>query len=234
MFDAISLALRDVLSPPFRSVLWKSLALTIGLLAALWAVLERITSHIIAHETGAPFMRGLFLDFPQDANVADIGDEYMFGPAFLVAPVTSLFAGLFLDSIAEVVEETHYPDDPPGRPMPIGQSLASTLRFFGVVLLVNLIAIPLVFLLGFGFLIFLVANAYLLGREYFELAALRFNSERDAKALRRRHAGTVFAAGLAIAGFVAIPIVNLLAPLFATALMVHLQKRIAAREAAMR
>ncbi len=41
-----------------------------------------------AHETGAPFMRGLFLDFPQDPNVADIGDEYMFGPALLVAPVT--------------------------------------------------------------------------------------------------------------------------------------------------
>ncbi len=41
-----------------------------------------------AHETGAPFMRGLFLDFPKDPNVADIGDEYMFGPALLVAPVT--------------------------------------------------------------------------------------------------------------------------------------------------
>ena len=41
-----------------------------------------------AHETGAPFMRGLFLDFPDDPNVANIGDEYMFGPALLVAPVT--------------------------------------------------------------------------------------------------------------------------------------------------
>ncbi|MEO8737885.1 MAG: TIM-barrel domain-containing protein [Edaphobacter sp.] len=40
------------------------------------------------HETGAPFMRGLFMDFPGDDKVANIGDEYMFGPAFLVAPVT--------------------------------------------------------------------------------------------------------------------------------------------------
>jgi alpha-D-xyloside xylohydrolase len=40
------------------------------------------------HETGAPFMRGLFMDFPNDEKVANIGDEYMFGPAFLVAPVT--------------------------------------------------------------------------------------------------------------------------------------------------
>ncbi|HEU5341510.1 MAG TPA: glycoside hydrolase family 31 protein [Edaphobacter sp.] len=41
-----------------------------------------------AHQTGAPFMRGLFMDFPNDPNVANIGDEYMFGPALLVAPVT--------------------------------------------------------------------------------------------------------------------------------------------------
>ena len=41
-----------------------------------------------AHETGAPFMRGLFMDFGDDPNVANIGDEYMFGPALLVAPVT--------------------------------------------------------------------------------------------------------------------------------------------------
>jgi alpha-D-xyloside xylohydrolase len=40
------------------------------------------------YRTGAPFLRALFLDFPHDPKVADLGDEYMFGPAFLVAPVT--------------------------------------------------------------------------------------------------------------------------------------------------
>ncbi len=40
-------------------------------------------------ETGAPFLRALPLDFPDDAKVADLRDEYMFGPAFLVAPVTN-------------------------------------------------------------------------------------------------------------------------------------------------
>ncbi len=40
------------------------------------------------YQTGAPFMRALFMDFPKDPKVADLGDEYMFGPAFLVAPVT--------------------------------------------------------------------------------------------------------------------------------------------------
>jgi alpha-D-xyloside xylohydrolase len=40
------------------------------------------------HETGAPYMRALFMDFPDDPRVTDLRDEYMFGPAFLVAPVT--------------------------------------------------------------------------------------------------------------------------------------------------
>jgi alpha-D-xyloside xylohydrolase len=38
--------------------------------------------------TGSPSMRALFMDFPNDPKVADLRDEYMFGPAFLVAPVT--------------------------------------------------------------------------------------------------------------------------------------------------
>ena len=33
-------------------------------------------------------MRGLFMDFGNDSKVANIGDEYMFGPSLLVAPVT--------------------------------------------------------------------------------------------------------------------------------------------------
>jgi alpha-D-xyloside xylohydrolase len=40
------------------------------------------------YDTGAPFMRALFMDFPNDPKVFNIGDQYMFGPAFLVAPVT--------------------------------------------------------------------------------------------------------------------------------------------------
>jgi alpha-D-xyloside xylohydrolase len=40
------------------------------------------------YETGAPFMRALFMDFPNDPAVSNLGDEYMLGPALLVAPVT--------------------------------------------------------------------------------------------------------------------------------------------------
>jgi alpha-D-xyloside xylohydrolase len=41
-----------------------------------------------SYQTGALYMRALFMDFPADPKVTDIADEYMYGPAFLVAPVT--------------------------------------------------------------------------------------------------------------------------------------------------
>ncbi len=73
--------------------------------------------------------------------------------------------------------------------------------------------------------ILFLANAYLLGREYFELAAMRFRTPHDAKALRKANAAYVFLAGMAIAVFVAIPLVNLATPIFAMAYMVHIHKR---------
>jgi uncharacterized protein involved in cysteine biosynthesis len=96
----------------------------------------------------------------------------------------------------------------------------------GLTILVYLIALPFVFLAGAGFLIFFVATAWLLGREYFELAAMRFRPPAEAKAMRRDNAVTVFTAGLIIAAFVAIPIVNLATPLFGMAFMVHMHKRL--------
>jgi uncharacterized protein involved in cysteine biosynthesis len=55
---------------------------------------------------------------------------------------------------------------------------------------------------------------------------MRFRPPDEAKALRKRHAATVYAGGLIIAAFVSIPLVNLATPLFAMAFMVHLHKRI--------
>jgi CysZ protein len=216
MLDAAILALRDILSPPFRGVLMKSLALTLGLLVVLWLAVEWAFAHFVV--TPWPW-----LDTALDI-MTGVGLVVVLG--FLIAPVTALFAGLFLDDVAEVVERTHYPLDPPGRAQPFLAGILTAIKFLGIVLLVNAVALPFVLLLGFGFLIFLAANAYLLGREYFEAAARRFHDEPTAKRLRRENAGRAFAAGLVIALFVLVPIVNLLGPLFATAFMVHVVKRV--------
>jgi CysZ protein len=65
-----------------------------------------------------------------------------------------------------------------------------------------------------------------MGREYFQLAAMRFRPPEEAKAMRRENAALIFTAGLIIAAFVSIPIVNLATPLFGMAFMVHMHKRL--------
>ena len=110
------------------------------------------------------------------------------------------------------------------------RSLVLTLKFVGVVILGNVVALFLLLIPGVNVAAFFVVNGYLLGREFFEFAAMRFRPEAEAKALRSRNGGTVFLAGLVIAGFLAIPLLNLATPLFAAAMMVHLHKAISARD----
>ena len=85
---------------------------------------------------------------------------------------------------------------------------------------------PFLLVAGLGLVIMFLATAYLLSREYFLLAAMRFRSPDEAKAMRRARTAPVFVAGLLIALFVSIPIVNLATPLFAMAMMVHMHKRL--------
>jgi len=62
-------------------ILSKYLRLRYQLLPYIYSLAYR------SYQTGAPYMRALFMDFPNDPAVLDLKDEYMFGPAFLVAPV---------------------------------------------------------------------------------------------------------------------------------------------------
>ncbi len=216
MFSIIRQAASDVLSPPFRGVLIKSLGITVLTLVVAWFGIGWVIDNLVTLE------RGWLDDMVQIAS----GLALLVGAVFLVVPVTALVASLFLDDIAQVVEETHYPSDPAGRPLPTISALREAIGFTLVVIAVNLCALVLLLVPGINAIIFLVANGYLLGREYFELAALRFRPKSEVRAVRRAYGGRVFLAGLVIAGFVAIPIVNLLTPLFATSLMVHLNKRL--------
>jgi CysZ protein len=215
MIDAVRLALADIFSPPFRAVMWKSLGLTLALLLLIWLGLEALLAYLVDIQS-YPWMETVL------SILAGVG--LIVGLAFLVAPVSSLFAGLFTDEIAGLVERRHYPDDPPGRDVPVLESIRDAIAFTGVVIVVNLLALALLLVPGVNLVAFFVGNGYLLGREFYEAAARRFLGRAEARALRRANAGRVFLGGLAIALFLAIPILNLFTPLFATAFMAHLYK----------
>jgi CysZ protein len=208
--------MRDVLSPEFRSILWKAIGLTllvfVGLLAALWI--------------GSAAL--LVLPWPWL-------DEVIAGAAslvllvvffFLMAPVTAIFAGLFLDTAADIVEVNHYPNDPRGNPPAAWSSALMGLQFGLLVLVVNILVLPTVFF-GIGVAIMLIANAYLLGREYFTMVAMRHMTARQAAHMRKANSGRVWAAGLMPAGLALIPFLNILVPLFSTSYFVHIFKKVA-------
>lgn len=233
IFAAASTAASQLFSSEFRQVFLKTLGLTILALIALWFGIREVFDWL-----AWPWIEALLPDMPAwtgwlgliAAIIAGIG--LALGLALLIAPVTAIVAGLFLDDVAEVVEKTDYPRDAPGRPVPALRSLVLAIKFFGIVILGNLLALFLMFIPLVNIGAFFLVNGYLLGREFFEFAAMRFRSEQDAKELRRRNAGTVFLAGLVIAAFLAVPILNLLTPLFAAAMMVHLHKAVSAAEVA--
>lgn len=216
MLAAARAAVADILTPPFRAVMLKSVALALGILVAAWLGLQWLAATYVTIAEYPWLETTLTL-------LAGAGSFVLL--AFLVAPVTSLCAGLFVDDIAETVERTRYPGEPPGRAPPLSATLVQALRFAGVVLVANIFALLLLLVPVINIVAFLAVNGYLLGREYFEAVAARSMTPAAASALRRRHAGKVFLAGLVIAAFVAVPILNLAAPLFATAFMVHLLRR---------
>ena len=233
ILDAARAAAGNLFTAEFRSVFFKTLGLTLLALAGLWFGLKETFDWLAlpwidALMPGLPSWAG-WLGFVT-AIAAGIGLALVL--ALLIAPVTAIVAGLFLDDAAETVERVAYPQDPPGRPVPAIPALVMSLKFLFVVILGNLFALLLLLIPGINIGAFFVVNGYLLGREFFEFAAMRFRPEAEAKALRRKYAGTVFLAGLVIAGFLAVPLLNLVTPLFAAAMMVHLHKMVAARDAA--
>lgn len=216
MFSDALRALRETFSAPFRRVLWLSLAATIVVLALFGAGLQWALDALPAF--GTPWL-DTTLEW-----IARFFAVVVIVP--LVHPVVSLVAGFFLERIAGEVEARDYPGDPPGRDQPIIQSLIVALRFTVVLIVVNLVALPFYLVPGINLALFWIVNGYLLGREYFELVALRHLPVEGMRALRLRHRLRIFLAGVVIAAFATVPFLNLLAPLFGTALMVHTAKRI--------
>lgn len=221
----------QVFEPPFRAIFWKMLGYTLGILVVIWIGLQTVVGQLLGLAAAEYGNGGSWIAWAEWSVSILTGIGAVFALGFLIAPISALLAGLFQDEIADILEARDYPADRPGQALPLAQSIVQTIKFTGVVILGNLFALLLLLVPGVNLVAFFLVNGYLLGREFFEFAAMRFLPPAEARAFRRARGGTVFLGGLVIACLLAVPVLNLVTPIFATIFMIHIYKILASAAA---
>ncbi len=209
----------------FRRVLVLGLALTVVLLFAVYAAFLWLVNWLAPDAVVLPVLGEVTWvdDLLSGASILFM----LFLSVFLMVPVASAFTGLFLEDVARAVEDRHYPHLPPVPRIGFAEALVDSLNFLAVIVVANLLALLLyaVFVPAAP-LIFWGLNGYLLGREYFQLVAMRRVGRKAAKAAWRRNAAQVWLAGLLMAVPLTVPLVNLVIPILGAATFTHLYHRL--------
>lgn len=200
-------------APPMRRVVALSFGLAILTFAGLWLAVAAILYH-------SAFFQWRVLNWLTDL----LGGFGVLLLSWLLFPaVVTLIMGFYLERAAAAVEALDYPELGPPRRQPFREIIVLTLRLTALTVLLNLLALPLYLLApGINLFLFFALNGYLFGRGYFEVVALRRLDAGEARRVRRRFAGRIFLGGVVIAGLFALPLVNLVAPVIATAFMLHI------------
>lgn len=219
-------ALGQLGDPRFRRVLLRALLLVLATLAALTWLVSVGLGRLLPETVALPWIGEVgFLDAL--ASSAALGVMLALS-VVLMAPATAAAAGFFLDDVADAVEAKHYPGLPPAARLGLGRQARDALRFLGLVIAANAAALALYLAVPpLAPVVFWLVNGYLLGREYFQLVAVRRLSPEAADALRRRHAGRIWLAGTAMAAPLSLPVVNLVAPILGVAVFTHQFHRLA-------
>lgn len=227
IFADAAKALRQLGDPAFRTVLLRGIGLSLLLLIGFSALVLWGLGLVLPETVTLPFL----------GQVGWVGDMalgtavilLLIGSVFLMIPVASAFTGLFLETVAAAVERRHYPDLPPARSQPMIEAILDSLKFLGVIVAANIAAIALYLLVPpAAAFIFYALNGFLLGREFFQMAALRRFDPGRARALRRRHGGQIWLGGALMALPLSVPVVNLVVPVLGAATFTHLVQRLAA------
>ncbi len=236
MIDAAAKALAQMFTPALRAVLMKAVGLALILIVIIGIILQRVLAALAQHGADWAEQASGFAPHAAWSALAWVlsvmaGLGIITGALFLMPTIAAFIGSFFVDETAEAVEREYYPAEPFGRALPFFRAIAEGINIAVLSLVVYFCALPFIFFAGLGVIILFLANSYLLGREYFELAAMRFRPAHEARAMRRTNAAYIFLCGMVIAVFVSIPVVNLATPIFATAFMVHMHKRMSGKRA---
>ncbi len=218
--------------PTFRKVLTKSVLWTlllvgpfVLLIAAIVQMIAGFFAWLLPAKISLPWI-GSF-STGTDALSGYGLSVFLFLSVFLMIPVASFFISLFLEEIAAAVEAKHYPDLPKARKISVAEMTWDSIRFFGLFLVVNLLALTVYLTFSsVAPLVFWALNGLLLGREYFQIVAMRRLSAKAAKALGKRHFWTIWASGTLMAVALSLPILSLVIPIFGVAAFTHQFQRL--------
>lgn len=221
ILNAFFAALGQIGDPRFRAVLLRGIGLSILLLIIACAGAIWLINILAEQELSLPFVGAV----PWLNDVLNYSGIFLvlILPIFLMVPVASAITSMYLDEVAQAVEDKRYPALPPVPRVPIGDAILDSLGFLGVLIVANLLALILYALFTpLAPFIFWGMNGFLLGREYFTLAAMRRLGRDGARQLREKHSGIVWIAGTLMAIPLSIPLVNLLIPIIGAATFTHL------------
>ena len=221
IFQSFLLALGQIGDPRFRRVLWLGIVLTLALLVGATAGFAWLIQWLAGDEVWIPVLG----EVTWVGDLLSIGSVFLmfFLSTFLMVPVASAITSMFLDDVAQAVEDRHYPSLPPVPRLPFFDALRDTLNFLGVIIGANLLAFVLYALFAPAApFIFFGLNGFLLGREYFTLAAMRRLGRAGARDLRKRHRATIWAAGILMALPLVVPVLNLVIPILGAATFTHI------------
>jgi uncharacterized protein involved in cysteine biosynthesis len=219
-------ALAQLSDPRFLRVLWRAVALTVltlGLFA--WAVVAGL-GWFVPDVVTLPWIGPVgFVDSIVSWTAIAIT---LVLSVVLMVPVAAIVVGFFLEEISVAVEARHYPALPPATPIALSVQMAESFRFLGLVVLANLVALVVYLAVPqFAPFVFWVVNGYLLGREYFQLVAMRRLGAAGAADLRRRYGLRIWIAGVLMAVPLSVPVLNLIVPVIGVAVFTHQYHRLA-------
>ncbi|MDJ0826124.1 MAG: EI24 domain-containing protein [Rhodobacter sp.] len=218
-------AIGQIGDPRFRRVLFLGLGLTIALLFAVYALFLGLVNWLAPDTVTLPILGEVTWvdDLLSGASILLM----LILSVFLMVPVASAFTGIFLEDVAAAVEDRHYPHLPDVPRLPFTEALTDSLNFLAIIIAANLLALVLyVFFVPAAPFIFWGLNGYLLGREYFQLVAMRRIGRKAAKAAYRRNVAAVWLAGLFMAIPLTVPLLNLVIPILGVATFTHLFQRL--------
>jgi uncharacterized protein involved in cysteine biosynthesis len=212
MLTAFGRALVQLLDPAILWVVILSIAGAVLVLAASWVGVGELLAHVRMFQTG-------WLEWL--ARIA-VAAGAVFGTIALFGALMATIASFFVERIARAVERRYYPLSPPPRNQGLGEQVRGGASFLLGAIGVNIVALPLYLVWGADVFVFLMVNGYLLGREYFELVALRHVDPATVRGLRQAYRWRILMAGVVIAAIGFVPLANLLTPVVATAFMLHI------------